>query len=133
MIKKMLLLCLAAVLSACATFPLNSSSELLTQYATIKFINAGSVPLLRARAVAEIAREGKQLFDSERLPISEVEQLLRARIKWDELKPEDVLLANALIARVSDEIQTADLPKDKLVSGSRVLGWIIAGAEMVGG
>lgn len=133
MLKKFLLICLLSLLGACASFPSSTSSELLTQYATIKFINSGAAPLVRARAVATIAREGKRLFDNERLPVAEIETLLRSRIKWDELAPEDVLLANALIARVSAEIEAAELPQDKMVSGSKVLGWIIAGAEMVGG
>jgi uncharacterized protein YceK len=132
--RKLLILVCFTLLSACSSIPLSSSSsELLTQYATIKFINSGEIPLLRARAVVEIAREGKRLFDTEKMPIAEIETLIRNRIKWDELKPEDILLANALINRVSEEIQSSDLPQDKMVSGSKVLGWIIAGAQMVGG
>ena len=127
--KSILFLLLVMALAACASFPSSGSAELVTQVATIKFINGGEIPVLRARAVVAIAKEGKRLFDNERLPVSEIETLIRNRIKWDELNVEDALLANALIDRVAAEIQKHSGPEDQRVSGSTALGGSISSAQ----
>lgn len=128
-----LLLSLISLIS-CASFTQSDSGKLLVQYATVKFITSDAAPLARAQKVMAIASEAKIYFDSDTLPLSEIEALIRRKIKWDELDAADTLLANALILTVSDEVQNAGtLPEDKQVSGSTVLGWIIDGARLVGG
>lgn len=122
---------LMLVFSACAMLPKNDTGELLTQYATLKFINSSDDPIARAFAIGEIAREGKRLFDNETLPVAEIETLIRNRIKWSDLSVEDILLANALIERVVGEVGSHELPVNQRVSGSTVLGWIITAADMV--
>lgn len=135
--KKLILIPLMLALSvlvSCAGITNSSSAELVVQYATIKFINSDAAPVARAKKVLEIASEAKTFFDNDTLPLDQIEELIRSKIKWSELDPADTLLANALITRVTDEVNSVDgLPEERRVSGSKVLSWIITGAKLAGG
>lgn len=125
---------LMLALASCASLTQSNSAELVIQYATVKFINNDVAPVLRAKKVVEIASAAKTFLDDRRLPLSEVETLIRQKIKWGELDPADTLLANALIMRVRQEIENVrTVPDEQYVSGSTILGWIIKGAKLAGG
>lgn len=137
--KKILLTCLFVMplllnLSGCSSIGQSSSNELLVQYATIKFINNSDTPIKTAQRIIEISSSAKTLFDRSTLSIDEIEKLIRQKIKWHELSAEDVLLANALILKVKDEMTaTESISIEQSVTGSIVLTWIISGARMAGG
>lgn len=130
----LMLLPVFSMVSGCASFSQSDSAEVVVQYATIKFINKDADPITRAHKVIDIATEARTYFDSETLPIAQVESLIREKIDWAKLDLADKILVDALIDKVMDEVEGAgSIPEDKRVSGSKVLGWIIDGARLAGG
>ena len=134
--KKIFLGIIIMLMTGCAAISQSTSAELLVQYATIKFINNSDSTEKRAekaQKVVAIASAAKSYFDRDTMSIDEIEILMRKKINWDELSAADSLLANALIKRVKDEVESSTIDEERRVSGSTVLSWIIDGARLVGG
>ncbi|MFL0802434.1 MAG: hypothetical protein K6L81_01865 [Agarilytica sp.] len=135
---KYLLLCLVVMASAaCSTLnKLDSTSQLVVQYATVKFIHNTEDPedsTERAERIIEIATEGQRLFSERTLPISGIERLIRGQIDWHKLDAADAVLVNALISQVVEDIESkVDMNNDVYLSGGVVMDWIVSGARMSG-
>ena len=125
---------LSLALVNCATLsPSPQDAKLLTMYATIKLANASGYPFDRAQRLISIAEMGRKLLDVNRLPLSQVEELIRKEINWDKLSPEDQLLGEALINRIKSNYTEDPLidVSETRATASQVLGWVIDGASLI--
>lgn len=107
------------------------SAKFATQYATITFINDAVHPRIRAQRIAEIAQKSRVVFDMYKLPLQEVDTLIKRKLDGAaDLDLVDTFLMKALVQRIREELQAAGLSmEDRTVDGSTVLMWISQGAQ----
>lgn len=134
--KYLVLILTFAGLVGCASFDNLQSTGLVVQYATLKFVGKAEPGkrIIRAQKIIKHASQAKVLFDQDKLPIEQIEELVRRRIDWTKLDPADTLLLDALIKTVVIEVNqnTGRTKPGELTTGSAVLDWIIKGAQLAG-
>lgn len=128
------LLVLTLLISGCSllNFKTDPSARLAVTFATLKVIEQGDNPELRAQRVAEIAEEARAFVETDMLSLDQLETALLMRLADEDLSPSDRLLADALISAVIAELEARVgsgflTPEQKLTVGE-VLGWVSAAA-----
>lgn len=134
--KKALLILSLALISmgaGCASLENNPEiARLAVQAATLRVIGGDQE---RADRVEYIAKHAASVLGGERVSVTFVETAVRSKIRWDELDPHNVLLAEALISSVRDELEArigaGVLDQEKLVQVRVVLSWVADAAALV--
>lgn len=121
------------LLVGCASFERNqSAAKLAISYSVLKYVeSAGDTNAQAARAarVRNVAERALALTDGKDVILAAVEAAVRAEVAKLNLSPADLMLADGLIAVISDEISKrvgeGILSPEQLVQTKVVLGWII--------
>lgn len=103
-----------------------------TQYATIKAVQKN--PALAPRIAQVAAETAAGLQAGQLIPVAFLEQEVRAKIRWEKLKPEEYILVDALIITVRTELEKAAgelaTPEEARVLAAKVLGWVADAATL---
>lgn len=126
------------ILTACATL---KDNELLAQagvqYATAKFVrSAGNEPAQTSRAerIRTISGELRKVVGTEAVSVPALQAAVQKYIPPD-LKPEDRVLVNLLVAAVVQELERRIgdqlLRPDQLLVVNSVLQWVDEGTQLI--
>lgn len=125
------LLMALTVLAGCAAIEERPmTSRLVVTYATMKVIDGAEMPIEKADRVAAVADVALGLLsDDKPVLIAAIEEAVRAAIPWGDLDNADVILANALITAVAEELQSrvddrGMLGGESLLTAREVLSWV---------
>lgn len=112
------------------------AQQITVQYATGKFIEAAGTAGARASRAADVksvAESVRKVAASDSASIGALSQLAMAKVAAAKLTPADRLLAQALVAAVTDELSKrvagGVLDADARVAVGRLLDWVSAAAD----
>jgi len=140
----MTLFVITAGLSACSTLlskdpAVSTLEQVAVEYAVGKVVEAGQSPadrIARAQQVKTIATAIEAIAAGDKTTIAQLEQLAAAKIATLNLQPSDLLLANALMTAVVNElagkVSTGVLSSSEILILDQVLGWVVQGAQLYG-
>lgn len=126
---------LAVALTGCTSINTSdATTQFAVRYATMKFVEKGSEPAVRAAKVVEVARDAKQFLNGETVTLDMLTEAVRVRLDDADLSPADRLLADALVATVANELAIrvgrGELAADQQLVVNAVLDWIIDAASV---
>lgn len=121
------------LLVGCKTLEQNqASTRLVIQYSVAKYIEkAGDTEAQAARAerVRKVATQALALTDGNDVILAAVEAAVRAEVAKLNLSPADLMLADGLVAVISEEISKrvgeGVLSPEQLIQTKLVLSWIV--------
>jgi hypothetical protein len=128
---------LVLTITGCSFFgkPENQpTAKVLVQYATAKAIKGDTSRALRVKAIATEVQAA--LKSDEQATVVLISGLIRAKVKWDRLSPEDRALGEYLIQLIEQELTArlgdGILSPDKMLVAVDVLQWVIDATEYGG-
>lgn len=134
--RKLLILPILLILTACATFKEHeTTAKLVTQYATLKYLEKVPAAELdqRRERIRAIATDVKALATGETSLIL-LQAAVSSQLDKAGLSPADRLLADGLVQVIVAELQqrigSGVLSPEQLVQVSQVLDWVITATQM---
>lgn len=126
------------ILSACASLKDNALlAQAGVQYASAKFVRAAgdeSAQIARAERIREISAELRKVVGTEAVSVPALQAAVQRHIPED-LKPEDRVLVNLLVAAVVQELERRIgdqlLRPDHLLVVNSVLQWVDEGTQLI--
>ena len=118
---------LAIFISSCSS--INGDNENAARigviFAVMKIIDQD---IEKAEKVCSIANDAQSFFDSNVLPVDEIEKLIRDKINFSKLDSAETVLVEALIIEIKIKIQDGEasgfIDPETKVTATKVLGWV---------